>query len=1055
LKDVKRTFEGQITFLSVLPRAEFFVVGTREGTIEIYKASLFNLSYSCTQTRISSGELNNIVAISTLENKNPKFIVSTTTGEISMVELVHGKFSIEVQVSTLLEKFYSNENSISIKVLKQKEICVAIFLNAKGFMLLSLEPVVQKLHEIKLENDGHGHSNFFSLITELKEIENGRIAVTFFVNFESLLRVYYCEFDLDNGCLKFHLKKTFSGQLRLRQAIKFNKSLVLGVTQDFEIVYISLKDFDLVGKATIADNIDEIRRIKGKLVLKTIDSQKKLQKTLEAGFWLIESYTIEEYVKNIINNGHYISALSLSLSLTRESQNLLLFKKKGFDEEKTRSLLITVSMSYYKFIVQSLPFNKVTKDSMRILIEFLYKSKIMEVLNEIYEDLSKYYLDNGLTFMIEATIDFITDSQHFKFDQLKSTWLIKIIAALFTKERSHDVLSMILENDFSKIEDLGDIVLMLKTLSLKLPLLKLLIVDLKTDSHIIMTIFTIYVKQNRVDQFGSIILLLLSHGSIGEFKPSAIEKSTISLITDFFVRQEVLEIYCCFRQNYISIFCEMYPRFYSSFTLSDVHLKKSNDSLLYNVFRNQKEVIAPFNFFIEIIEKNDFGDFKQIDLLFCLCSAELFVRSVVPRSSLNAETAELILMVVFKGSIENNCGEEYLKTMALFLNFASKEGTNPEYQGLLEKFSFLAESNEFYEFWIEIEFLRRNLVHCLKIWKTCRSKIPHFDVFDWITRVYALKVQGDLKSFTKVLLCDLRLLVEISPFKTSEILRVIPELTLKDLEYLKPYPDLIILKIQEEIIRGNDVDSELQLKYLSLLHKRRPELIIPIVKNYRLDLDLTVKFAEKINDLDLLLVLKAKFGYNRDISDLIFLQIGKMISGAVGEVSTSTFSKFYFVMQEFVETLIKTQSSDNLVETFSRIHKIINEAQGLRDLDYWRLKTLTNRFFIDGIVAVKGDNFRSFVGNINHFIDLDVTLIKILLENFKRDTKFTKLISNIQSLDILEIAEKRKNTKSRGVSNIVMTRCGNFKVRKVDRTKFASQAMYHFEKSYEFKYMDI
>lgn len=975
------------------------------------------------------------------------------------MEIVQGKFSIELQVTNLIEHFYSNSNSISVKTSKTKGMTVAVLLNSKGFMIISLGKVVKKLHEIKLEHDKPADRNFFSLITDLSELEDDRFSMTFFVYYEATLKAFYCEFDLENGCQKFHLKKTFSKQLKLVNGIKFNKNIVLAICEDFEVVYIGLKDLAIIGKTRIASNTISIKRIHGALLVKTSSAHRINDSDLDNGFWIVESYTIEEYVKNIINNGHYISALNLSLSLTKRARNLFLFKSQTLNDEKLKAFLVTVSRSYYKFIIYNQALDRVTKDSFKILIEYLYKADIMEVLNEIHTELTKNSLQNSMVHLFDAMIEFISENHYYKFDHLQPEWLLKLIEILFLKERRWDIFKLVMRNSFKKIADVTEVVLILKTLELKLPIIKLIVEDEQTDEQLLMALYTIYIKQKQVPLFGQLIVTLIKTGFAFGYQLSPLSPTQTQMMSDFFIRKEVLEVFVFFRSDFIGTFSDLYALYFHQYLIVLNDENKFNDSLIYNFFMARQTIPKPFNFFFQVFDRYDFADVKQIDFLFALCAMDLFSKHIVSSQALELDIVDLILSIVFKGTVEYDCGDQFTEIIVNFFRFLdyALQSKDESYQAILGKYVGLLEPLGFSQIVIEIDFLRRNFIKGLELWIKKSSKMPKFDIFDWLHRIYARFEQSELAQFTKFLLKNLSVLVKVSQAETSKLLYSIQELSLKDIEYLKPYPELIILKIQQELSTGVIVDVELQSLYVSLLFQRNPRQLIYPVKNFRMDLENVLKFANKVNDQDLQLVLRSKLGYEQGAKDILLAHLERLVNTSdlpTREISKHSFTKFYFVMQEFIEMLERTQRSESYFETFSRLHEIINKAEGLRDLDYWKFKSIANHFFMEGLAALKGEGLREMLKKIDHFIQLDTSLIKILLENARKDARFSQLVSRICVLDSLAAGDKLQSCLHRGRSSADIITRNKYQLTKTKKQTSPYHTMYLMEQNYAFRYLN-
>ena len=176
-----RTYEGEISCLNGFRDGEFLLVGTTEGTVEVYRATMFNYTFSGHAARLSTGEIVSIVPVKLAAGRSHQFLAATSTGTIKIVEIIQGKFTIDLQITNLIENFYSNSNSISVKTSKTKGIIIAVLLNSKGFMIISLRSVVKKLHQIKLEHESVSDRSFFSLITDLSELEEDRFSMTFLV----------------------------------------------------------------------------------------------------------------------------------------------------------------------------------------------------------------------------------------------------------------------------------------------------------------------------------------------------------------------------------------------------------------------------------------------------------------------------------------------------------------------------------------------------------------------------------------------------------------------------------------------------------------------------------------------------------------------------------------------------------------------------------------------------------------------------------------------------------------------------------------------------------
>ena len=1065
--------DSKISYINYIESNDLFVCAYQDGFIEVFKIGFFSLRYVEAVLRLSSGCVK-FIFLMNLEKKC-KFLISTESGCVVLVEVLENSFGLEIKKKVVLKNFFVQEDSVCIR--NSGEFCFGILLNSKGFIIVLFEPFIKRIYEFKLDEENEDYNknesskedlideekndennkndenkeedknkeqkefkNFKKFDTMLSEIYNIQLIgdeyyFNFFTYYDGDLKYYEFFYNFQTKETKLNLIKKFYTKFNFIKLGKLNPNLRVGITKDSKMIYFD-KNFEIIGKSNqLPKGITKIQKMSDFFIL----FQKK-EKSKSTEILTLKTFKIDEYIQKLTNAGDYLSALNLSLKLKKKPKKQFFFLTNKITESEIKIIKEHVCRSYFKFLIYCQPIKQLNLDSFNILIEFMIKSDILYILNSFYEELDGCLPEN-IDYISESIINYCIKNDFYDLKKLSENWINKIIEKAFIMENKRFILILLEFIDFGKFLCLEKIIQILIILRLKYPLFKLVLKEKVFEYTIMDAILKIYCSEKKIFFFSKICEDIVKKEKIYGTLIDKLSYEQENFIINFFLNKNVIEIFSEFNLEYSQLFVELYYPFFENWRTEQIRFSCFNNSLLYNYFCLKEKVERPFELFVFLYEKYDFKETKKIDSLFAMVIIHLFLNKKLYIENYNVDFMDIIINILIADISDKNKKNLEILLVDIFKLFKKHKDLNDiSFKIFLNKYKKIAKRHFLNKLEMCLLTIEKNFKGALQIFLKYHKKIKNFDIFEWTKKILIIEDNSNLKTFTISILKNLETFIFYSKKKTSILLCTLNNISLNHLEYLESYPEFIITIIEREMKNNNLIEFKFQEIYINLLQKINPFLLINSIKKYNFNLEKTKDLLINLKNDFALIVLENKMGRISNLIDIILNHI---------KVYVNTSSKNYFfkekqllqinfLFSEFTDVLNDHQEVNLFFYCFSEIFNIMNKNLHLNDYDYFHIKILTHEYFIRALKKINNVEDILSKENMNYFFNLDRKLLQYLMKNIENQNTFLLEFLCVKYGDICSARKKNFDIRRNGVSSYKVKKFLKGNEENVDEIKFVA-----------------
>ena len=993
---------------------QIYFTGYRSGFLEA-NVWHFTQRFISDKVQLGTEAILKIYPINYLDNKTAKCVCISSNGNINLIEIAIHKMSIEINEYTIVKNFHCNTKSFHTKSLKALKLTVCVALNAKGFLILVVSPIIKKVHEINIEQETNKQFiDSACYITELMSKDES-IALEFLIWHGGLLKLYYCEFDFENGCRKFLLKKTFAQTYEIVCINKLSSNLVVFITLQHEIFFLDIKTLNIIGKSERFSNIDSVEHInKGFLVRSSVDTQ---------NFYILKSYNYEERITNMLRNSDYIAAMNLALSLKsyhiKDKTQISTLDKD--ESEETKRINNMVARDYINFILYNQSYAKVTFESFKILFEFLDRTNNMEFISSLNGARESNQLEANFSYLYEALGEFIEERSIFDLNFLRESIKLKIIESFVIKEKSSLILRLLMQNNFNEEDSIDYIMLLCQSIGLKLPLVKLIVSNEDFDYRAMDLLLEIYTKENQLDLFSDLLLHVLEIDKKDGLDAYCLSYEHEVKVAKFILRKNTIEGYKDYSIEYSRMFVQIYVKYFSNLHFPELDFSKVNNSMIYNYFYMKPYTSSHLNIFLYLLENIDFDDVKSAEHIMSTCILKLFEVNRIHFKLLPFDFVDILLNLILQKMNSRKVDKREFEDLLVkfFKKYYNSVDVHEKYfDSFIEKYRKVAHSLRLYKVELTLFDLLGEYESAFNIFIGHRQDIADFDIFFWLKYLYLNKEQSLPASFKTCILKNLSVLVNISKFHTCSLLIVISELKMKDLMYLKDYPELTIAVIQKEMENNNIVPVDLQQLFIQLLIKINPDYLIQPLRKYNFELESTMRLLKEMNYEPGIAILEAKLGNHDKLSGLILKSLRLYCtSQPLEDLKLSQLASLYLFFTEFHHFISNTLDDKLFYKLFADCFRIVNNTVHPNDKYYQNIKLLLYEFFLSILTLVQKESKEFVISNLNYFFDIDVELLDAIFVNNKIEYKYANIVGNIIYEDLRTQGMQLKTNISTGISS--------------------------------------
>lgn len=933
--------------------------------------------------------------------------VLTSKNELIFVEIIENKTKLTFTIKSFFCYNICQKLSVSMQFAFKMHKLIFLIQNNDGFQILKIGKYAKCIHEITFQREGLNLSmcSYFDLIEE--NSDNFELYVYYFSHM--ILEHYICKYEKKIGITSFKLKKNVKIEVELVLIGTLGENHLLGITLSKSLIRIQKQTFDMIQILTKDINFSHFQKSsKNELIAKSekIDDNHNLTSFLI----VFEPFSWKEQITNCLNLGLFTFAMNMFLNV-QNNENI------NSNEDELKAISRTIARSYFNFISHLDIKNDYIAYSIQILIEFLILSRNQDLLSDFTFELIQKKQKPIINFIAQAFVDYSISNNYFNITKICDELIILIFDILFEKNDKNTIYCILCENSFKDFKLIHEITPMLKSFELAYPILKLIIDDSLLNQDLLVCLFSIFIHTNQLSDFSQFLLQSIQNSQISDISLNNLKNEHIELFRDFFMLPFALNVY----MREPIVFVDVYS---NNFILissqnSNSIKNKSMGSILYNFFINQSILDFPFDFICHAISHAETTESDRVDFCFSLLIMNLIVQNCCQFNYFVITLTNLMFDVILKNYLkfdDKKCFKLFVKFFKKYRVFCFEFGL--DFQSNLSRFHEFSEktNNDYLKFYF-FDFTK-NWEKSINLWIFTPTIHFELDIFRWIQKKLDNFIINNESNRLIDIFCEhLSIFVKVNKNLTNDVLYSIQDFSLKHVHYLKDFPDLIISKLQSELATGKTISKDLQILFIRSVLKINEDFLISALKNYKLDLELTLQ--EVGPESEVRGIIFAKFGNSEGLKNIVLAKIQQIYdfenkSEFNSNLCQNLYISVLFLLEEFNNMGGKKAEEVFYFykEVFTKIHLTTKTS---KNEQFMILKEIASFMFKK--VLNQSEVF------FEHFKDLDIdnNEMTVALNRFaKNRVQIEKIKTGFVILDSMEERTKLLIKARKGLSSLYL-----------------------------------